>query len=29
MKPPLATLSAADRVAVTGGYDGVRARRVA
>jgi 4-hydroxy-tetrahydrodipicolinate synthase len=29
MKPPLAPLSAADRVAVTGGYDGVRARRVA
>lgn len=29
MKPPLAPLSTADRVAVTGGYDSVRARRVA
>jgi 4-hydroxy-tetrahydrodipicolinate synthase len=29
MKPPLAPLSAADRTAVTAGYDAVRARRVA
>jgi 4-hydroxy-tetrahydrodipicolinate synthase len=29
MKPPLAALSAADRAAVTGGYDAVRAKRVA
>lgn len=29
MKPPLAALPAADRNAVTGGYDAIRARRVA
>jgi hypothetical protein len=29
MKPPLAPFAAADRAAVTGGYDGVRARKVA
>jgi len=29
MKPPLAPFSAADRAAVTAGYDGVRARKVA
>jgi 4-hydroxy-tetrahydrodipicolinate synthase len=29
MKPPLAAFSAADRAAVTGGYDAVRAKRVA
>jgi hypothetical protein len=29
MKPPLAPLAAADRNAVIGGYDAVRARRVA
>jgi 4-hydroxy-tetrahydrodipicolinate synthase len=29
MKPPLAPLSAPDRAAVTGGYDAVRAKRVA
>lgn len=29
VKPPLAGLSAADRTAVTAGYDGVRAKRVA
>jgi len=29
MKPPLASFSAADRAAVTGGYEAVRARQAA